>query len=188
MSNARAWIFRGLVVVVAGLMLLSWSMPWWSVDLAELGNDLVIIHPWGLEEHLEKLAPMIAGAEMPPFFAPFMWTYLGVCMVVLLFSLFVKDIKLSLGRFRLTLPQVLTGGVGLSYIVVVVVAFVYASIRVRDFYDMKLLGYTFVSLGPPLESGAYGSLDLGYWLAWVVGLSLVILALLRNKIIGYKQA
>jgi hypothetical protein len=183
-SSARVWIFRVLTLAAAGLMLVSWILPWWACDIYEVAPNAVIIHPWGLEEHLGDMASMIARAQMPAFFAPFMWTYLGVCMLALLLSLFAKERVISLGKFKLSLPQVLVGGVGISYIVVVVVAVIFAAIRTKDFWNLKLIGYTYVSLGPPAESGVMANLQLGYWLAGGVGILCLALALLRNKIIG----
>jgi hypothetical protein len=95
-----------------------------------------------------------------------------------------KEKTFNLGKFKLSLPQVLIGGVGLSYILVVIIAFIVASIRVREIYGMHLIGTTFISFEPPYESNVETGFRFGYWLAWGVGLLCIALALLRDKIIG----
>jgi hypothetical protein len=74
--------------------------------------------------------------------------------------------------------------VGLSYIVVVLLAVVVAAIRSGDFFNAKLIGYTYIDLAVPYQSGAEGSLLAGYYLACGVGALILALGLLRNKIIG----
>jgi len=186
MGGSRVWLFRGLVIVVAGLLLLSWFMPWWRALIYAL-DGRVEIHPWGLTHNLRGTdAGFMAGTEMPAFFAPFMWTYLVVCLLALLLGLFVKEKALGLGKFRLSLPQVLIGGVGLSYIVVVLVAVIYAAIRLRNFYGTPLIGTAFVALeaSGDVGTGVESALLFGYWLACGVGPLCIALALLRDKIIG----
>jgi len=183
MSRARVWLFRSLVLVSAGLMLLSWFLPWWGVSVpAYSPKDVVVIHPWGLEQDLGPFAGYIHGSEMPVWFAPLMWIYLVICIALLLFSLLAKEKAVSLGKFKLSLPQVLIGGVGLSYIFAVVIAVIVIAIRAGDF-NTPLQGYTYIDL-EEIGSGAWTSLRLGYWLACAVGPLLVALALLRNRIIG----
>lgn len=187
MSNSRVWVFRGLVIVAGGLMLLSWFMPWWSCVVYELGSkDIVVIHPYGLWQNTAALGPWVSflkGAEMPVWFAPFAWTYLGICVILLLYSLFAKEKTFNLGKFRLSLPQVLIGCVGLSYILTVIIAVIVAAIRTADF-GMHLIGYSYIDRGYPYVSDAHAGFLFGYWLAWGVGLLLIALALLRNRIIG----
>jgi hypothetical protein len=164
-------------------MLLSWSTPWWRAVILEI-DRYIQIRPWGLEHNLGDFAGYIAGAEMPAWFAPFMWTYLGICVLLLLASLFAKEKGIRFGKFELSLPQALIMGVGLSYIVVVVVAAVYASIRLGDYWDVKLIGRTYVQIGDVEHSYVETGFLFGYWLACAVGPLCVVLGLLRNKIIG----
>ena len=184
MSNARVWLFRVLILAAAGLMLYSWFMPWWMANVFEIAEDAVVIRPWGLEENLGPMVSMIKGSDMPAFFAPAMWTYLGLAIAALLFALWVKDRDVRLLRINFNLPKFIIGLVGFSYIVVVVLAVIIAAIRTGDFYGLKLIGYTFVDLGDPMVSGIEAGLLLGYWLACAIGPLLIVLALLRNKIIG----
>ena len=197
MGNAKVWLFRFLVLVVIGLMLVSWFMPWWSIEIYELGDDVVVIRPWGLEDNSESgyqpsgdeevLPVTLKGADMPVWFAPAMWTYLGIVVAALLFSLFVKRKELKIWKIKSTLPSLIIGTVGFSYIVVVVLCVIVTAIRTGDFYGVHLMGYTYIDLGHyPYQSGAEAGMKLGYWLSCAVGPLLIVLALLRNKIIGNK--
>jgi hypothetical protein len=49
---------------------------------------------------------------------------------------------------------------------------------------IPLQGTVYLNLGDIYASPATSSLRLGYWLAWATGALLIVLALLRNKIIG----
>jgi hypothetical protein len=78
MNNIRVWLFRGLVIIAGGLLVISWSMPWWSCDiLAVKLSNAIIIHPYGLEVNMGAYASYFEemGIVMPGWFAPFMWTY-----------------------------------------------------------------------------------------------------------------
>jgi hypothetical protein len=188
MSNSRVWISRVLTVAAAGLMLLTWFMPWWRATIDALADAAVMIHPWGLDHTLgPDVASLIEDARMPAYFAPFMWAYLGVCMLALLLSLFAKERVISLGKFKLSLPQVLVAGVGLSYVITLVVMVIYASGRTPDFYGIKFLGYTYIDMGEMATTGVTAKLLPGYWLAWAAALLLIVLGLLRNTITGSRQ-
>ncbi len=196
MTISRVWLFRVLVLAVAGLMLLSWFWDWWHVNIYEIRDRAVVIHPWGLEKNVgAEYGTLIKDADMPPWFAPFMWSFLGVCMLALLIGMFVKDTPVRLGRLgaivprwlkRLPLPAWLIFGVGVAYIVCVIVAIVYAKIRTAQFWDLQLIGYSFIDLGYPYVSGADAGMQIGYWLACIVGPLFVILALYRHKILARK--
>lgn len=182
-SGARTWLFRVLIVAAGALMFVSWIMPWWRAVIIQL-DRWVAIRPWGLEHNLGDFADYIKAAAMPSWFAPFMWAYLGVSILVLLFSLFAPGKVLQFGKLKMSLPQLLIVGVGLSYVVVVVVAAVYGSIRMDEFWHLKLIGKTYVEAGEIEKSYVEANLLTGYWLACAAGPLLVILGLLRNKIAG----
>ncbi len=190
MNNSRVWLFRGLVIVAAAVVLVSWFLPWWSIYIHEVGADSVIIHPWGLETQLrEAEANLIASAQMPGWFAPFMWAYLAAFLLALLAGMFLKDRNLPVGKFKFSLPSLLIGLGGFSYVVVAVTAAVYAAVRMQDFFGgVNFIGYTYIDLGEPYRSGADAGLLLGYYLASGVGLLLIVLGVLRNKIIGAPKA
>jgi hypothetical protein len=187
-SSARIWLFRVLVVVVAGIMLVSWFLPWWSADIEALGNNIIQIRPWGLhmDERLGGFAILLKGAPMPAWFAPMMWTYFGACMIALLVGMAARERKISLGGFKINLSQFLVGGVGLSYIFAGIVAAVYASIRMKSMGEIPLQGRVLFDLGDPLVAYVSTRLLPGYYLIFVAGLLFLVLAVLHDTITGEK--
>jgi hypothetical protein len=189
-SNVRTWLFRGLVVVAAAFLVVTWFMDWWTGDCAEISSRAVVVHPWGLEDNLGFMSFAVDDARMPGWFAPAMFAYLGLALLALLISLFVKDRVIKLWKFKLALPSLVIGLVGLSYILVPVVAILYMTVRMKGFYGgIPLQGHITI----PLEAGSMEghittSLEIGYYLAYAAGALLVILAVLRNRILGRKLA
>lgn len=183
-SKYRVWIFRILTIIATGLMLVSWILPWWKCHIMEV-NSWMIIRPWALQTTLgEQFSSYIAGSAMPAFFAPAMWTYLSICVLLLLTSMFVKNKQVSLWKVRINLPQMMIGFVGLSYTVVVILMIVVAAIRTGDFYGTHLIGYTHVEIEYPIETGVNAALSPGYFLACSTAAYCWALAFLRNKILG----
>jgi hypothetical protein len=187
-SSVGTWLFRVLVVVSAGVMLVSWSLPWWTADFEGFGNDIIQIRPWGLHtaERLGGFEIFLKGASMPAWFSPMMWTYLGLCMLALLVGIVVGKKNISFGKFKMKLSQFLVGGVGLSYIVAGIVAAVYASIRMGSMAGIPLQGRTLIDLGDPLITNVDTRLLFGYYLIFVAGLLLLVLAGLHDTITGEK--
>jgi hypothetical protein len=187
MSNLRTWIFRGLVIIVAALIVVSWMGPWWTVDITGGVKlpEAVVVHPYGLTLDVAEFEGFVQGATMPGFFSPLMWTYFGLSILALIFSLFVKNKELKILKIRGSLSSWIIGIVGFSCIVVVIAAATMISIRAADYFDMKLLG-TLEIYDHPITY-ATGTLEFSYWLACATGPLLIILALLRNKITGQKQ-
>lgn len=203
MSNNRVWLFRALIVAAAGLMLVAWYLPWWTIDIEALGTDIAQIRPWGLEtsERLGGFEVLLKGAEMPPWFTPMMWAYLGVCLIALLIGLWGPERELNIGKFKInlarlvsfgkfsiSLPFLLIAGVGVSYVVAAVVAAVFAGMQMGNLMNIPLQGRTFVDLGDPIVTYVDTRLLPGYYLVYVAGIVLIALALLRDKIIGEPKA
>jgi len=187
-STAKVWIFRFLVLATAGVMLVSWFMPWWTIDIEGFATNAAQIRPWGLElcDQMGGFAILLKGTEMPNWFGPMMWAYLGICMLALLVGLFVNGKSFSLGNFKISLSQLLIAGVGFSYIVAGIVAAVYAGGRMQRTFDVPLQGRTFIDMGDPLIAYADTRLLPGYYLIYVAGILLLVLGLLRYKITGEK--
>jgi hypothetical protein len=183
-SSTGVWLFRILVLAAAGVMLVSWLLPWWNVDIEMFGNDMVQIRPWGLvmDERLGDFTVLMKGAEMPVWFAPFMWTYFGLCMLALLVGAFIREREIAIGGFKIKLNQLLIGGVGISYFVVGIVTAIFASIRCRQCMGIPLLGRSFVDLGDPLVTFVESRFLPGYYLIYVAALLLIALAFLRSRI------
>jgi hypothetical protein len=187
-NSGRIWIFRFLVLVVAALLLYVWFNPWWSIDIEGFGDDMVQIRPWGLEmnERMGGFAIFLKGAQMPPWFGPAMWTFLGLCLLALLIGMFVKGINLGIGKIRMSLSQFLIGGVGLAFLAAGVVMAVYAAMRMKAMMDVPLVGTGYIDLGDPLIANVYTRLTPAYYLIYVVAVALLLLAIFRNKIAGEK--
>lgn len=188
MGNLRAWLFRGLTVIAAALMVVSFILPWWSSFIDEIQVTVAKIFPYGLWLDIDEIGGYtyyIPGYELPVWFTPVMWTYLGLCIVALIFSLFAKEKTIKLGKLNMTLPQFLVGFVGLSYLVVDIVFVIVATVRVGSYFDgMPLLGEHYIVLDYPVAGYAYSQFEIGFYLSIGVGLLLIILSLLRNRIIG----
>ena len=168
-------------------MLYAWFQPWWRAYVVELEVYAVAIFPYGMEINMGGYEYWLAGAEdiMPGWFTPFMWVYLGLCMIALLFSLFASGEKrVGLGKLRLSLPQALIGGVGLTYIVVVVAAVLVIVMNLSSFYNTPLQGSILITMSDFENSLVDTGLEFGYWLACGVGPLIIVLALFRNKIRG----
>jgi len=187
MSNFRTWVFRILVLVGAGLMLYTWFQPWWQAHIVALNVYGVTIFPYGMEVNLDGHEAWLKGADevMPGWFTPFMWVYLGLCIIALLFSLFASSEKrIGMGKLSLSLPQALISGVGLSYVIVVISAVITIAMNAPNFYDAPLVGSITVFISQEETSTVTTALQFGYWLACGVGLFLVILSLIRNRLLA----
>jgi hypothetical protein len=188
-TSAAVWIFRVLVVAAAAYMVYTWFAPWWGAKVAVLpGNDHLVLHPWGIE----AVAQIRANADeslysMPWFFAPFMWTYLTVCMLALAASLFV-DRTVSIGRIKLPLAAIMIGVVGLSYLVCVSLAFAIGELRAgwagSNFIGKSMIHNTTIDADIKMTS----ALKIGYWLALYSGPALMFLALIRGLFVRKPKA
>ena len=180
-TSAAVWIFRVLVVAAAAYMVYTWFAPWWGAKVAVLpGEDHLVLHPWGIE----AVAQIRANSDeslysMPWFFAPFMWTYLTVCMLALAASLFV-DRTVSIGRIKLPLATVLIGLVGVSYFACVSLAYAVGELRAgwagSNFIGKSMIHNSTIDAKIKMTS----ALKIGYWLALYSGPALIFLALIRG--------
>ena len=188
-ASAGVWIFRVLVVAAAAYMVYTWFAPWWGAKVAVLpGEDHLVLHPWGVE----AVAQIRANADeslysMPWFFAPFMWTYLTVCMLALAASLFV-DRTVSIGRIKLPLATVLIGLVGVSYFACVSLAYAVGELRAgwagSNFIGKSRIHNSTIDAKIKMTS----ALKIGYWLALYSGPALIFLALIRGLFVRKPKA
>lgn len=188
-GNVGVWIFRVLLVAGAAFMVYSWFSPWWSADVALVkGTDDLVLRPWGIE----AVAQVRANADeslyaMPWIFAPFMWTYLTVCMLALAASLFLNK-QLSLGRIKVPLAVVLIGLVGLSYLVALGMAYGIGELK-AGWAGSKFIGTSQIKQAMSgTKIKMVSDLRPGYWLAVGAGGALFVLALLRGLFVGKSDA
>lgn len=188
MGSLRTWLFRGLILIASAFMVISFILPWWSSYIEEINEIVAKIYPYGLWLNMDEIGGYMyymPGAAMPGWFAPAMWFYLGLCILALIFSMFAKEKPISLGKLKMSLPQFVIGFVGISYLVVDIVFIIVASIRTGSFFGgMPLLGEFHINLGHLLEGDAFSKFEIGFYLSCGVGLLLIVLSLLRNKLIG----
>lgn len=177
MDNTRTWIFRGLTLVAAAVLIYTWFQPWWVAYIEELQQNGVTIRPYAMEISgmLRNYPEWIVGAEMPTWFFPLMWVYLGVCLGTLTYSLFTDNN---------TAARLLVGFAGFAYVVFVVVFAITVAMRAPDFHGVPLQGHVFISMNEHTESYVDTSLQMGYWIACGVGPFLLALAALRTRIVG----
>lgn len=194
MGNGRAWLFRFLVLAIGALLVVTWFMPWWvcHVESNEAGIHDVAIHPYGLDpgglEGYFSLMPKGGKeVEVPGFLPPLMWTYLGLVILALLLGILFKEKNIRLLGKELNISRWLIGIVGFSYIAVVVIAVVFTMSKLEPL-GIPFSGTAMVNIGKfamwDIIFDAESSLKIGYWLACAVGPLLIILALLRNRIMG----
>lgn len=171
MGSWRLWLFRGLVAIIAGLMIASFIMPWWIADFG--GGHTVNIYGYGLSHNLEELASYVAGDITPFYQTVLAWIYLTASVGLILFSTWLRGRK----------GQLLLGGIGLIHIAYVAIAvFVVISGRLADF-DISLQGWS--TLGESIMTASvYTTLRFGYYLTYVAGGMCIALALLRDIIVG----
>jgi hypothetical protein len=189
MSNIRSWLFRGLVITGIAGVVTSWLLPWWGVFIWVLGDeDKVRIFPYGLWEGLGGWAGFMgSAAEMPAFFTPLMWLYLGLIVAALLFAIWKMNKSIRLMGREFNLSRLLVGIVGLSYVVIILSFYFYAKMRVEEF-GIDFIGTSYIIAGITVKSYATAGFRPGLWLACGVAPYLILLSLLRNVIVGKPRA
>jgi hypothetical protein len=183
-SEPSIWMFRFMVLIPVAIMLVSWFLPWWTIDIEGFADNAAQIRPWGLElcGQMGGFAILMKGTEMPAWFGSFMWAFLGLCMLAILVGLFVRGKEFGFGKFKFNLSQILIGGVGVAYLFCGIFAAVYAGMRMKNTFDVPLQGRAFIDMGDPLIAYVDTYLLPGYYLIFVAGILFVALGLTRNKI------
>ncbi len=176
MSNFRLWLYRSLVSMTAGLMVISFIRPWWIADIsAQLGYvGTIKIYAYGFSHNLDNLPEYLAGDITPFYQTVLAWVYLAASVGLILYSTWLRGRK---GRWLL-------GGVGLIFIAYATIAVIWIATRTGDLgIGIPLQGYGLI-----MEGGRRvdidTSLQFGYYLTYGAGLMCIALALLRNKIVG----
>jgi hypothetical protein len=178
-NDKRTWIFRLLVAAAIVLMLVSFSMPWWTTDgTASSGSFFIRIYGHGLQHNMDSLQEYIAADETPAYQTALAWVYVGVSAVVALFATWLKGKK---GLFLL-------GTVGLGYIAYALMAvFMVVKNRLAD-SGIALQGITSSGLYKQVGISFDSSIATGFYLALAAGAAFIVLALLRNVIRGSKTS
>ena len=175
MATIRLWLFRGLAIIAAVLMLVSVKMPWWTADVSTEASTpsgvtafTVSLYQYGIPS---SMGASFYSTDVTPFFQTILaWVYIGVSIGLILLSTWLKGKK---GKWLL-------GGIGLVYVAYAVIALVLITIRTKD-YGISLQGHTYVEQYlASIDTG----LHLGYYLTYASGLACIVLAVFRDRILG----
>jgi hypothetical protein len=179
--NLSIWIFRLFVAVGCGLMIASFSLPWWQVtqmDIQGLLGDSTISNPitiygFGLRHNLVELGSRISGDVTPLYQTILAWVYIAVSICLALISTRLKGMKGTL----------LLGSIGLCYIVYAVTTnFIVVSNRMAE------LGFALQGTSSVFMDGSFITMHSefaqSYYLAFSAGGIFIILALIRQLLIS----
>jgi hypothetical protein len=170
------------VAIAAVVMVISALKPWWTLELkTDVGDYVVEVYQYGIPSWdpiysvTSQLREFMAKDVTPFYQTVLAWIYLGVSVVLAVASTWLKDRK---GKWLL-------GGVGLVYIVYAATAIIWIYIRTGSHvYDIPLQGFTSWHEQGEVEVNAWTSITQTHYLAYVAGALFIVLALLRDIIIG----
>lgn len=183
MTGSRVWLFRILILLGIAGIIISWFLPWWSLDIESFFKpEAIIIHPYGLEDTTNLAGALNVG--LPGFFAPLIWIYFGLVITALVIAAIFMKKDITLFGKKLNLSRWIIGIAGFSYLVVPIVAVIVAAIMTGDIDGLPLIKRYYITMGGGMLSWVQGHLRFGYWLALSIGPFLMAIALFRNKIIG----
>ncbi len=175
MGNAKVWLFRALIVIGLAMLVGTWLSSWWSMDISRLGNSVVNIYPTGLQHKLTPEYFVLAhgAADMPAWFTPFAWCFLAALVVGLVLSMWLKGIW---GRLLLA-------AVGFGQFCTPIGMLIVAGLKLTS-AGMPLQGDSYYTAGGYYETAISTSLQPAWFVALGVGVYIMLLALLRERIIG----
>ena len=178
------WLYRGLALGISGLMIVSFSMPWWTCVIQS--SHWIHIYGWGLRHNLVQLAGSIVHDITPSYQIALAWVYLAACVGLIALSAF------KLNQKKNYLPTIMLLIVGLSYIAYTAIAgFMVIARRVRAF-NINLQGQTILEFDSWMVV-AHTKYDIGFYLAFAAGFMCLVLALLRwllfrrSRVIGTEE-
>ena len=168
-TRQRIWIYRILVVIACGLMLVSFLLPWWSTGMVVQGfsrqDNAIQVFGYGLKHQLNQLEPYILDDVTPFYQNVLAFVYLGVSLAAAAGSILIKGRK---GAFLLLLC-------GLGYLAYMLAATI--TQRLGDF-GIAMQGWSTIS-NQVRKVSFESSLGLGYYLAYASSILLTALATLR---------
>jgi hypothetical protein len=180
MNARRAWVFRGSIILVFILMMVSFfGGPWWHAIIEPSGEgEGVFIYPYAFVTKVGGMAAQyIQAVEVPGFINWVPWAYLAVVVGALIFGLW---------KLRNKLSQWAVGLVGFSFAFYAWFFSFYAKMRMAEF-DIPWSGREMV-IGDPIGIYVTGIVTWTYYLAFAVGVLFIVLAIFRNKIVGKETA
>jgi hypothetical protein len=171
----KIWLYRGLIIIVCALFVISFLLHWWTTSITIQGFaqqvNAVRIFAYGLRHTLVEYRVYILDDEIPYFQTLLAFMYLIVSLAVALGSTWIKGRK----GFWLLLAC------GIGYLVYISAA-TWIIIQRLDTFDIVLQGASRVSYNVRNVS-FQSSLGLGFYLAYVSGVLMILLAFLRRLFI-----
>jgi hypothetical protein len=170
-SSNHIWLFRILVVIAAIVALVSFIMPWWIGHFDT--THAIYIYGWGLRCNVLSLAPYVTGDVTPLWKVVLAWVYMGVSVGLAVYS---TKLKKRWGSLML-------GFIGSGLIAYAAVAINMVVKNRLAVFRIPLVGsvsvYNMVTI--------HAELCAGYYLAYIAGGILVVLAILRGLIMENQQ-
>lgn len=187
-NDSKIWLFRILVLVGTGVFLAAWFLPWWNMDIEGFNYNSAQIRPWGLvvSEKLATFSANLKGTDLPVWFPYLMWVYFALVIIALLIGMLVRGPELRIGKIKFSFSQLMVGGAGFSFIFAGIFAAIYAGMRMQKTFNVPLQGRAHIDYGDPLIAYVNTSLEPGWYLLFVAGALLLVLAIFRDKITGEK--
>jgi hypothetical protein len=168
-------LYCGLSLIVSALMIVSFSLPWWSCIIQ--ATKWVKIYGWGLTHNLVDLAPSVSQDITPVYQTILAWIYLALCVGIIAFSAFRLNKKNTL------LPVIMLVLTGISYIAYTAIAgFMVIADRVEVF-GINLTGQTLIKTNSWMTV-VHSKFDTGFYLAFAAGTSCILLAVIRFFLAG----
>lgn len=167
-SGYRLWLFRFFIGIAVTTMLVSFIMPWWIGYFDP--THAIYIYGWGLRNTVLALATYVTGDVTPQWKVGFAWGYMGVSIGLAMYSTWLKTRWGSL----------LLGFIGLGLIA-------YAAVAINIVVKNRLAVFQI-----PLEGSTtvynmvkiHADLQFGYYLSYIAGGIIVVLALFHALLIG----
>ena len=184
-NGVRVWLYQLMAVIASFMMFYSFSLPWWGTDSFIITRamqfifppDSIKIYAYGLEHNFGTetydITEYIWDDETPPYQTKLAWAYLGVSIVAIIASSFIKK----------KWGQYLLGFVGLTYIAYALVAmFVVIGGRLNEL-GIALQGWSSY-IG---SASMHTSIRTGWYLAIASGSVLFTLAVARSYFFKQKE-
>ncbi len=168
MRNKTACIFSAMTLLASGMMVFSFSLPWWIGKFSE--NTAINLYGWGLRHNLIQFAGRLENDLTPLYQTVLAWAYIGLSVALILFSIFTKRKKIAI---------LIQGIVGAGYIVYALSGmYLVIEHRLSDF-GIALQGESIPYGGELANLMVQSSIQPAFYLALATGVFIVILAIIR---------
>ena len=175
LKTLRHWLFRLIVAVVCSIMIWSFTIPWWTAritSVSPVGERFyqLNIYGWGIPSPTDINLVQYIAQDVTPIYQTYLaWAYVGISITAALVSTYLKGKK----------GQLLLGISGIGLVVyALVAAFMVIATRLNE------LGIAFQGTSSYQSAHILSSLRFGFYLACITGSLFIVLAFVRNIIVG----